>query len=625
MTLLLISYLCYSQSSLQKNRRPLWLLRERQRRRNHQRLAFPGRSKSDQRHPMINTQQISKRIKNLERQLKEIENQEGKEHMAEDQQFQHEREGNEKDDDAPKLNVTDEDSPYALISDFFQNQEANHNRRKNEFKRLFMDGDLSDEQIQSIGDLKPQDIWLSEGDLLILKGGQTLDRSSFDNPWEPLDDYEAPYKEPKLPPPDFVPVEFGVGVPLPNEGGNGNGIQELEEINEVAIDNDHVKSMGRTNIYHHNQPSQPSQKTPVLDDEQKLINAMENFHSVRKSRTRSPELDQSVELLNEITSAKPSWDFAIHQTTPESYLYSYVVSTSRTPHAEKKSRKSRTSLGQTTYSSLHLIKNVNETARPSLITSPLHTAQENYYQPHLPETILSRSKSSIFSTEQPFSVLTTVTLSPRMANATESNFSPTGGTQDREKFRSVLPTPHYRQTSNDVKSHARLYHPYLPILNNPETQVEDEESTAALTLHKFVIPQPENSYIGKTRSSEKNGHIPQVSATHPKSRASRLKPPELDLVRTILRDKSPQTRRGHFTTYHSVPSQLKSREPNPSEIRSLPLYQQTTKTADNKFSYEEIRQNSKDFISSPRRSDERYVSFFRGNVGERTWGYSYRL
>ena len=35
-------------------------------------------------------------------------------------------------------------------------------------------------------------VWLSEGKLLVLKGGSTPDRDGFDNPWQPIDSYEAP-------------------------------------------------------------------------------------------------------------------------------------------------------------------------------------------------------------------------------------------------------------------------------------------------------------------------------------------------------------------------------------------------------------------------------------------------
>jgi hypothetical protein len=42
----------------------------------------------------------------------------------------------------------------------------------------------------------------------VLKGGSTSDREELDNPWKPLDDYEAPYREPKLPPPGIYFCQF---------------------------------------------------------------------------------------------------------------------------------------------------------------------------------------------------------------------------------------------------------------------------------------------------------------------------------------------------------------------------------------------------------------------------------
>ena len=35
---------------------------------------------------------------------------------------------------------------------------------------------------------------------------------------------QAPYREPRLPPPDFIPEEHGVGVPLPPETESGGEV-----------------------------------------------------------------------------------------------------------------------------------------------------------------------------------------------------------------------------------------------------------------------------------------------------------------------------------------------------------------------------------------------------------------
>ena len=66
---------------------------------------------------------------------------------------------------------------------------------------------------------------MANDDLLVLKGGSTAAESDGGigggggleaAGWEPLDSYEAPYREPVLPPPDFDPdtLEIGVGVPI---------------------------------------------------------------------------------------------------------------------------------------------------------------------------------------------------------------------------------------------------------------------------------------------------------------------------------------------------------------------------------------------------------------------------
>lgn len=100
----------------------------------------------------------------------------------------------------------------------------------------------------------------------VLKGGQSVEGVGFENPWKPLDDFEAPYREPKLPPPgtlllklcwkvsfqnhliaDFIPDDTGVGVPLPPEDDDivSNTIDfdekplkldSLDDLDEVARD-----------------------------------------------------------------------------------------------------------------------------------------------------------------------------------------------------------------------------------------------------------------------------------------------------------------------------------------------------------------------------------------------------
>ena len=47
-------------------------------------------------------------------------------------------------------------------------------------------------QTVSIGELQPEDIWMSEGKLLVLKGSSSAtSRQGYYDPWEPLDDYQV--------------------------------------------------------------------------------------------------------------------------------------------------------------------------------------------------------------------------------------------------------------------------------------------------------------------------------------------------------------------------------------------------------------------------------------------------
>ena len=70
----------------------------------------------------------------------------------------------------------------------------------------------------------------------MLKGGSTPDRDGFDNPWRPIDDFEAPYREPVLPPPDFDPdsLDIGVGVPIETIVREQRERRDRESVRELS-------------------------------------------------------------------------------------------------------------------------------------------------------------------------------------------------------------------------------------------------------------------------------------------------------------------------------------------------------------------------------------------------------
>ena len=148
-------------------------------------------------------------------------------------------------------------------------------------------------------------MWLADDNLLVLKGGHTLDRAGFDDPWQPLDDFQAPYREPVLPPPDFDPdsLEIGVGV----------DIDIL--LAERALEKTRKEKQAREHLRHHQQPVipdipafidpdntlKPFQDEVVetherefktfFNDVSQFISDMENFHSARKASARQ-EVDE---------------------------------------------------------------------------------------------------------------------------------------------------------------------------------------------------------------------------------------------------------------------------------------------------------------------------------------------
>lgn len=68
------------------------------------------------------------------------------------------------------------------------------------------------DNIQNLGGLKKDEIWLAEDHLLVLKGGSFPERTkeSERKPWPPIDDYEAPRRQVKLPQKPKVPPPFPV-------------------------------------------------------------------------------------------------------------------------------------------------------------------------------------------------------------------------------------------------------------------------------------------------------------------------------------------------------------------------------------------------------------------------------
>jgi len=221
-----------------------------------------------------------------------------------------------------KLNVSDKDSPYALIDKYFPERESYFYQNKNKFLAEYEEGQAKK---TDIGNLDPSEVWLADSSLLVLKGGSTADRDGYDDLWEPLDDFQAPYREPVLPPPDFNPetLDIGVGVPMEtiisqNEEGGKQLIENKNKsyphsytfVDPFKLSNNFdiitrkeltdkrlTKNFPRENDleilrpYEDEVAKSQEEFQNFLNDVSKFISEMENFHSSRNNEITKNLID----------------------------------------------------------------------------------------------------------------------------------------------------------------------------------------------------------------------------------------------------------------------------------------------------------------------------------------------
>jgi len=246
-----------------------------------------------------------------------------------------------------KLNVSDKDSPYALIDKYFPERESYFYQNKDKFLSEYRDQQAKK---TDIGNLNPSEVWLADSSLLVLKGGSTPDRDGYDDPWEPLDDFQAPYKEPVLPPPDFDPdsLDIGVGIPIEEivkrnqknrrnfiENEDKNNYNSYKFVNPFKISNN-FDLITRDELLSDDEFNSFSLETPeitlkpyrdeivksqqefhdFLNDVSQFISEMENFHSERKGRQQQANMV--------LTTENPIKTNNIHLTNTQKGLSKFV-------------------------------------------------------------------------------------------------------------------------------------------------------------------------------------------------------------------------------------------------------------------------------------------------------------
>jgi len=249
---------------------------------------------------------------------------------------------------------------------------------------------------------------------LVLKGGKTPDRNGFDNRWEPLDNYQAPYREPVLPPPDFDPdsiearvdipeVKVIVTTPIPlTQSFNFGGLRQITQ-EKISTEYNPTPGIEKNPPYVNPEVALKSFKDEVnkgntdsynnffLSDVKKFIADMENFHSARQNPRNAFSYKQNQ--VEEVTVANPNKFVSQYEFTP-------------TPRT--------TFLPQLTHTQgITQPKELPTTSRPKLATSPL--TQKSIVIPPRSKKFQQPDKSNNYVSLQRFPKSFTATIRPAVA------------------------------------------------------------------------------------------------------------------------------------------------------------------------------------------------------------------
>ena len=434
-----------------------------------------------------------------------------------------EDDNNEIQDEVPTLNVSSKDSPYALIDRFFPERERNHGSIDRKFQQEY------NATSNELGNLRPNEVWLSDGDLLVLKGGSTPDRKGYDNPWKPLDDYVAPYREPKLPPLDFIPSDTGVGVALPPE-------------EEPVVETINLLSKTSTP-----KPPQSIKRNPFkkfLFDEEKFIAEMENFHSKRRD-----------EIIGNLEIPKLQINLVRFPTTP-----------APTPFP----RSQTPTLQPTT----PFPRSQTPTLQPFISTTPgyfVSTSTPNSFSyAYLNE--IQQLQNQVSATPPSIARSTTTSTTTTTKQTTTTTIRTTAATTPSTQKPIVRELKPRAPKSFYVKPKSKYGHYGQKTGPN---EIDIDNKVAEERHDHYFAKRPPNWPIRARRKSFFGGSGPTLAST-------------------VISSLKPRYYNSHNSNRHFLPIHPRRILPTPSTRR----------------------------ISN---GDHRYVSFYRSQLGGKSWGYSYHL
>ena len=452
------------------------------------------------------------------------------------------------------LNVSSKDSPYALINEFFAEREENYDEKAKKFEEDVMKG-----WKKPVEDLRPEEVWLSEGGLLVLKGGFTSDDN--DESWNPLDDYQAPYREPVLPPVNFIPNDTGVGVPLPPE--------EEDEVTEPVQETD-IKTLPRpTDLF----------------DEEKYISQVENFHSARNAEKyfTSPKVSK-------LTTKKP-----VIIKVPEPVPSSPVVTTPAPKH-------------------------ITTSQIPPVVTTGyfVSTSTPNSY------SFAFHHKARQFHPSPRITKATTPAPPPVSAPLVETTPRPrlhiaVGDTKLNDESDYYLKVP--KEPRIRIKHHkAKKYKKFKKVvgptnfINAISNEINDEFENRRRSSKAFVVD--------RTRIDQKRRRVRKPPFHHLTAGRLSNQPPFLHQLRQHIdldhkRRKHRQWQKDHHgDNAYAGNFQKYVYTRKPTKRNKLPMFPPQFPVFGTS--------NPPRFASSVRRMGNSYSSFFCGGYDCKSWGYSYR-
>jgi len=589
-----------------------------------------------------------------------------------DKQKEEDAGGGSESDKKAILNVSDKDSPYALIDKYFPERESYFYQNRNKFLTEYKERGNNEDKFNDIGDLDPSEVWLSDDSLLVLKGGSTPNRDGFDNPWRPIDDFEAPYREPVLPPPDFDPdtLDIGVGVPIETILADRARQEKLSSVTTTTLpprqlsllpppDNSLVSFSDEFERSSRPDPLQPfkdevdaghQEFKQFLDDVSKFISDMENFHSVKKQSA-------SKALIRTLPPPSPTTPTTARVTfsTPRSST-SYPISYS-SPHG--KVFLSTNYISHTPPPITHKVSTVSSTFQPHRQHArstrfPLKTSPSPPTSTLRPSHSTTQSLSPNVSTIQP--------IYKERGTTTTREVIPWSRDQEQEEWTPVTSPPSVGRKYNR-EDEFKLVVKQLPAKVTPAPvrhSIKPSGVAAPTTTPRYSLQSPtpyslfqsvpenfqetdvfhlsQNVDFGKKLGVEvSGGPISRSSRPYPAvASISSVAYNEVDTGNT--RQKGPPSKKynGRYSvSVTTKPPKMRHHKapppPPPPPAVSLDNILPAIFTGTRSRSRSTIRRRRPKYLAPAKASDRqgngdvRYVSFFSGGHGGNSWGYSYNL